>query len=89
MPPPHGGVTEDDIPMLPPADSLEDIFIPIPPRAKVAPSGRSASARVACLAACSGTVRAFPARRPAGAAASGAKALATARFSADAGETVR
>jgi hypothetical protein len=87
-----GTIDEDDLPMPPgpkPAepDDLDDVLIPMPGKAKVGKGGKSASLKLRCAAACSGTVKAFPVR---GAKASAAvrKALASKRFSAPAGEPV-
>ena len=88
----QGPIDEDDIPLPPgpkPADpgDLDDIFIPIPPKAKVGKGGKSASLKLECAAACSGTVKAFPARG-AKASATARKPLATKRFTAPAGKPV-
>jgi hypothetical protein len=85
-------IDEDDIPMPGPKpadpDDLDDIIIPLPGKAEVGNGGKSASLRLACAAACSGTVKAFPAARGAKASAAARRPLAAKRFSAPAGREV-
>lgn len=82
----------EDLPLPPrrdePAPTLEDLFIPLPGSARLAPSGARATVTVVCPTGCQGTAVA----RPAGArarAAGAAKPLARTRFRAKPGvETV-
>ena len=91
MPPPLDPtvpeIDESDLPELPgkpPESDDDDLFIPLPGSAKLAPSAASATVAVLCPAGCKGVAVATPLARRARAAAA-AKPLARTRFSAKPG----